>query len=187
MFSCTADPLKFSKLIFPTIRNKSLRPTVHPLKLFTAVINIGSSNVTHFAQHLWARNTTLQKRLTGSLISGKSYRRGRFCTVDLLALTSLDQLLFILKISFSFLVKQPILMRRSTVLSLSFQLVFPVYIYSPLCGVSCRVKKFYSTGPKRFFDKNKRLEPRRTECNGKKLPASSSKVKAPREFWIAKI
>ncbi len=33
--------------------------------------------------------------------SGKSYIRGRLCTVDLLALTSLDQLLFMLKILFT--------------------------------------------------------------------------------------
>jgi hypothetical protein len=38
---------------------------------------------------------------------------GRVCTVDLLVLTSLDQLSLILKPCFSFFLKQPILMRRS--------------------------------------------------------------------------
>ncbi len=57
---------------------------------------------------------------------GKSYWRGRLRTVDLLVLTSLDQLLFILKILFTFLTKQAISMRRLTVLSRPPQLVFPV-------------------------------------------------------------
>jgi hypothetical protein len=50
---------------------------------------------------------------------------GRIGMIDLLVLTSLDQLLFRLKIFFSFLTKQANSMRRSTVLSLSLQLVFP--------------------------------------------------------------
>jgi len=50
---------------------------------------------------------------------------GRLSTVDLLALTSLDQLISILKILFTFVAKQATLMRRSTVLSLPLQLVFP--------------------------------------------------------------
>ncbi len=57
---------------------------------------------------------------------GKSYWRGRLSTVDLLELTSLHQLLFILKIVFTLFTKQGTLMRRSTVLSLLPQLVFPV-------------------------------------------------------------
>ena len=56
---------------------------------------------------------------------GKSYWRGRLSTVGLLVLTSLDEFLFVLKISFTFLAKQAGLMRRSTVLSLPPQLVFP--------------------------------------------------------------
>ncbi len=44
--------------------------------------------------------------------------KGRLSTVDLLVLTTLDQLLFILKKLFKFFTKQAILMRRSTVLSL---------------------------------------------------------------------
>ncbi len=50
--------------------------------------------------------------------------KGRINTVDLLVLTSLDQLLFLLKLYFS-IFKQPILMRRSTVLSLPLQEEFP--------------------------------------------------------------
>jgi hypothetical protein len=46
-------------------------------------------------------------------------------TVNLLVLTSLDQLIFKLKILFTFVTKQVTLMRRSTVLSLPLQLVFP--------------------------------------------------------------
>jgi hypothetical protein len=49
----------------------------------------------------------------------------RFSTVDLLVLTGLDQLLFILKVLFTFLKKPATLMRRSTVQSLPLQLVFP--------------------------------------------------------------
>ncbi len=56
-----------------------------------------------------------------------SYCRGRLSTVDLLVLTSSDQLTFMLKILFTCAAKQATLMRRSTVLSLPLQLVFPVY------------------------------------------------------------
>jgi hypothetical protein len=47
------------------------------------------------------------------------------CTVDLLVLTNLDQLLFIIKILFKCFIKQAALLRRLTVLSLPLQLVFP--------------------------------------------------------------
>ncbi len=50
---------------------------------------------------------------------------GRISTIDLLVLTSLDQLLFKLKVFFFFLTKQASLIKRSTVLSLPLQLVFP--------------------------------------------------------------
>jgi hypothetical protein len=56
--------------------------------------------------------------------TGKSYWGGRLSTVDLLVLTSLCQLVFILKILFSFFTKQATLMRSSTVLSLPLSLVF---------------------------------------------------------------
>jgi hypothetical protein len=52
--------------------------------------------------------------------AGKSYWRGRLSTIDPHLLTSLDQLLFMLKILIYLFTKQPALMRRSTV-----QLVFP--------------------------------------------------------------
>ncbi len=44
---------------------------------------------------------------------------------DLFVLTSLDQLLLILKIRFTFVAKQATLKRRSTVLSLPLKLMFP--------------------------------------------------------------
>ncbi len=50
--------------------------------------------------------------------------------VNLLVLTSLDKLLFISKISFTFGTKQDILMRRSIALRLSLQEEFPV-TYGP--------------------------------------------------------
>jgi hypothetical protein len=53
------------------------------------------------------------------------YRRGQLSTVDLLVLTSLDQLLLILKTLLTFFTKQASLRRRSTLLSLPLQLVFP--------------------------------------------------------------
>ncbi len=53
--------------------------------------------------------------------TGNPYRRR---TVDLLVLTSLDQLLFLLNILFIFFLKQATLMRGQSVQSLSRQLVF---------------------------------------------------------------
>ncbi len=71
----------------------------------------------------------------GNWKAGKAYWRGRLSTVDLLVLTSLDQLLFILKILFTYVTKQAAtLMRRSTVLSLPLQLVFPVKGLSKYMG-----------------------------------------------------
>ncbi len=61
------------------------------------------------------------------ITTGKPYWRGRLSAVDLLVLTSLYQLLLIMQSFFKFLTKQGTLMWRSTVLSLSPQLVFPDY------------------------------------------------------------
>jgi hypothetical protein len=47
-------------------------------------------------------------------------------TVDVLVLSSTDQLIVILKVLFTFFTKQATFMRRSTVLRLTLQLVFPV-------------------------------------------------------------
>jgi hypothetical protein len=49
----------------------------------------------------------------------------KLVTVDLLVLTSLDQLILKLKILFGFVTKQATLMRKSTVLSIPLQLGFP--------------------------------------------------------------
>jgi hypothetical protein len=57
-------------------------------------------------------------------LSGNPNWRGRLTTVVLLVLTSLDQLLLLLKILFIFFTKQSNLMRRSTVLVLLPQIVF---------------------------------------------------------------
>jgi hypothetical protein len=57
--------------------------------------------------------------------SGNPNLKGRINMIDLLVPTSLDQLLFILKLYFSFFTKQPLLMRRSTALSLPLQKGFP--------------------------------------------------------------
>ncbi len=47
--------------------------------------------------------------------------------VDLPVLTRLIQLIFIMKMLFTFVTKQATLMRKSTVLSLPLQLVFPLH------------------------------------------------------------
>jgi hypothetical protein len=70
---------------------------------------------------------------------GKPSWRERLCTVNLLVLTNLDHLLFILKTLFTFFREQASLMRRSTVLSLpneevnltepSLQISFPANHY----------------------------------------------------------
>jgi hypothetical protein len=67
---------------------------------------------------------TLQK-----VLPGKSHLRVRISTIDLLVPTSLDQLLLKMKILFMCFTKQTILMRRSIVLSLPLQLVFPGLTY----------------------------------------------------------
>jgi hypothetical protein len=56
--------------------------------------------------------------------AGNPNRRERISTIDLLVPTSSDQLLFKLRL-YEFFPKQPILIRRSTVLSLFLQEVFP--------------------------------------------------------------
>jgi hypothetical protein len=58
--------------------------------------------------------------------AGNPYCRGSLSTVDILVQTSLEQVLFVLKILFTFVTKQATLMRRLIVLILPFQLVFPV-------------------------------------------------------------
>jgi hypothetical protein len=59
----------------------------------------------------------------GTLTDGR-----RLNTVDLLVLTSLDQVLLKLANIIFYFTKQATLMRRSTVLSLPLQLVFPGYM-----------------------------------------------------------
>jgi hypothetical protein len=67
--------------------------------------------------------------------TGKPSWRGRLSTVDLLLLTSLDQLLFIAKILLTFVTKQATFLGRSTLLSLS---PFPRHVLSPCTGGGMR-------------------------------------------------
>jgi hypothetical protein len=89
------------------------------------------------AQYVWpplniisfvTKQVRLMRRST-VLISmihpGKPYWRGTLSTFDLLLLTRFNQLLFTFKILFSFVTKHVRLMRRSSVLILPLQLVFP--------------------------------------------------------------
>jgi hypothetical protein len=52
---------------------------------------------------------------------------GRLSKIDLLVLVRLEELVCMLKIFFTFFVKYTTLMRRSIVLSLPIQIVFPVH------------------------------------------------------------
>jgi hypothetical protein len=55
--------------------------------------------------------------------------KGKLSTIDLLVLTSFNELVFILRILFTLFTKQATLMRRSTILNLPLQLVFPGVTY----------------------------------------------------------
>jgi hypothetical protein len=67
----------------------------------------------------------LKQKSKHSTVQGTLTERKRLGTVDLLVLISLDQVILILaNVIFSF-TKQATLMRRSTVVSLPVQLVFP--------------------------------------------------------------
>ncbi len=95
-------------------------------------------NHLHTGQKFWVKmgggndfpdfwnNTILQKyvgqgltaSLTGSMWTGNPKWRGRLSTLDLLVLTTLDEVLLILQTLFTFFTKQATLMRRCTVVSL---------------------------------------------------------------------
>jgi hypothetical protein len=60
---------------------------------------------------------------------------GRLSTADILILTSLEQLLLTFQTLFTLFTKQATLMRRSTVLSLPLQVVFPGLSYNPFSSV----------------------------------------------------
>ncbi len=59
------------------------------------------------------------------LKAGKPNRSGRLSTVNLLVITSLDQLIFILQILFAFVTKHAAIMRRSTELNLPLSVSVP--------------------------------------------------------------
>ncbi len=65
----------------------------------------------------------LEQTLLDILLSRAPLLKGSLSKVDLLVLTSLDQLIFTLQMLFTFVTKQAALMTRSIVLSLSVQLV----------------------------------------------------------------
>jgi hypothetical protein len=67
----------------------------------------------------------ISQLLMKTALAGKPNCRGRLSTVDLLVITSSDQVLFRLKILISLFTKQATLLRWSTVLSLPVQLAFP--------------------------------------------------------------
>jgi len=73
--------------------------------------------------------------------AGNPYWREMVGTVYLLELASLDQLIFILKNIIYFFSKVGTLMRRSTVVRLSLQLVFSVWIHKSSLSVSVPWRK----------------------------------------------
>jgi hypothetical protein len=76
-------------------------------------------------------------------MAGNPSWRGRINTVDLLVLTSLDQLTSKSKKCFTFATKQDTLMRRSTVLSHPLQLVFPGHGHVWLCVCVVFINNFH--------------------------------------------
>jgi hypothetical protein len=89
-------------------------------------------------------NTSFSYRKSILIEPGKPYWRGRLSTVDLLVLTSLNQLLFTFKIFFTLFTKQGNLTRRWTVLSFPLQLVFPDWTLKALINIQIkeRTRKF---------------------------------------------
>ena len=86
----------------------------HELEFITVVKSCikqapGSPN---FVGGGWGRGVSVTRFLIDR--AGNPYRRGSLGTVDLLVLTQLDQLIFILKILFTSFTKQETLMRRTT-------------------------------------------------------------------------
>jgi hypothetical protein len=69
---------------------------------------------------------TLTERESSVQMTSLHYQ-GKLSTNDLLALTSLNQLLFKMKLLYISVKKQATLARRPTVLSLPLQLVFPAW------------------------------------------------------------
>ncbi len=80
----------------------------------------------HPLTHFWHKLLSLHYLALQSLVhcQGTLTEEGRFSTVDLLVITSLEQLLFILKILFTSGTNEATLMRRWIVLSTPLQLVF---------------------------------------------------------------
>jgi hypothetical protein len=95
-----------------------------PFNSCSAILDIRSSNLDFIFLLLYFCCDVIIYRVSYGE-AREALLEGRLNTVDLLVLTSLDQLIFILKILFTCFTQQATLMRRSTVLSLPLQLVFP--------------------------------------------------------------
>ncbi len=90
---------------------------VHIIVLFVEFVGLGNVGL--------ESDLKLERDL--SLWTREPLLRG-YSTVDLLVLTTLCQLFLILQTLFTYFTKQPTLKRRSSVLSLPLQLVFPVSV-----------------------------------------------------------
>ncbi len=87
------------------------------------------------------------------LLPGKPYRRERLSTVDLLILV---QVLLYCNYYLTFFYKKASLMRRSTVLSLPLQLVFPTFTFSPV-RYSAPCSHIFLVESKTVGSKNRKL------------------------------
>jgi hypothetical protein len=76
---------------------------------------VSTVSAVHFNKHF----TPVKANFREALLKGKA---------QYVRLASLDRLLFALEILFAYVAKQAALMRRSSVLSFSLQLVFPAYL-----------------------------------------------------------
>ncbi len=86
---------------------------------WTLGLRVEKAFPSHHNVQLNTMSAVAMARISVKVQSGNPYSRKRISTVDLLVLTSSDQLLFIWKpYFFSFFFKQPSIMRRSTVLTL---------------------------------------------------------------------
>ncbi len=120
ILSITFDKMSFGKMSFDKMLFENSNNGLYKFKNFTRTLP-------HFINLLSA--------IAVLICSEKSYSRERLSTVDLLVLTSLNQLLFKSKIFFKFLTKQAVVMKRSTVLTLSPQFVFPDMLNGVVLGV----------------------------------------------------
>jgi hypothetical protein len=96
----------------------------------------------------------------------------RLTTVDLLVLTSLDQVHLYLQLLFNFFSKQANFMRRSTVLNLPLQLVFPGFRYTQLTRSKLEtMKRRQPPNKEKTLDINRRFRTiKKISILGKNIP-----------------